>query len=438
MARQNIIIEQNFDDRTLPLTQKFAGLLAKKLAKSKIMELANFKTGLKIDAGSLIFAKAGADEDLESIYGEFTSKEMNDVSNIYDEIEIPFVIQASTKGIRLSPEEWLQTDEGMEMDEQALSVKADKTAKIIMRIVMELWFAGKAPNPAGGGELVLGDGAIPVINFEFKADLTDREAVAKEYDKFALEVMNPQIEKIRNIGFKDPITGKNATDAYRTGVPIEGYSIAVSSNIKTRWEIWASHYGYNNQALEEGSFGRTLGFSMYEDIALPFVGAKVNNLWVKKQKYAHATEKLTYVESERRIEFMFIKEDVLVKGVVLDYLWDERIPKSQAHVVGWNMRFGAGTKFVDEIFAIDTLTAVAPAKKQLSTVLKTTALGELADDVEATIKTAIDAKNPTAKGNYTLSALGQTGATATGTGEYEGTVDVTFTIKAKSKAKATA
>lgn len=53
--------------------------------------------------------------------------------------------------------------------------------------------------------------------------------------------------------------------------------------------------------------------------------------------------------------------------------------------------------------------------------------------MEATITTAIDSKNPQAKGNYTLSAITDTTATATGKGDYIGTVPITFTIKVATK-----
>lgn len=61
-------------------------------------------------------------------------------------------------------------------------------------------------------------------------------------------------------------------------------------------------------------------------------------------------------------------------------------------------------------------------------------MGELADKAEATITAAIDAKNPTATGNYTLSAITDTTATATGKGDYTGNVPVTFTIKVTKSA----
>lgn len=358
MPRQDIIMDQQWEDRSIRLAEKFGGLVRDELAKSAVMSM-TLQTGVKIREGKLIYYKAGADEELEMLY---TKVDFNDVSNVYDELEIPFAIEYSTKAIRISAEEWLQTYSQGGMDEQALRVKAAKVAKVISRVVMSLWLQGEVDYK--GNTVKLGDGAIPVIDFKFATPLTgdvDRAAIAKEFDKFIFSTFLPQIEKIRNIGFKDPITGANAYDPYRTGVEVNSsiYTIATSQEFKSRYQIWSSHFNVVNSKIEDGSYGSIEGYALVQDIFLPLLEVKMDKNWTKnKNKYDQERTGLTTETTGRKIEFMFLKKERLIKGTVFDYTWSEAIPKTNgARIIGWNGRFGAGTIFPDEMFVINTGTA---------------------------------------------------------------------------------
>lgn len=430
----NILIDitQQWEDRDIRLARQFAGLVQKRLNLSPLFAQTNPIDKIKVEAGKLVFYRAGADEELESVYGV---SDFNDVSNVYEELEIPFIIKASTKAIRFSKEEWVQTLKKGGMDEQSLSVKADKFAKVIARVAMSLWFNGTVPYK--GNQLKLGDGAIPVVPFQWTTTITGGEAnrkeVAEEFDKVVL-LIGQQVNKIRNIGLKDE-DGKNAYDAFRTGVNVGNVKLATSNDFRLRWEIWSSYFKQNNQAIEEGSYGRILGFSLYEDAFLPFVGGNIDETWTKDQTYQHSAEKLQYVETNKRIEVIFFKGENLISGTTMNYPWSVDIPKTNgATLKGWNVGFGAGTVFPDEMFGVDFSGNSTPVA--LDTVITTKALGEISDNEPATILAGVVAKNTSvAVGDIAVDGTPtDTGATIKSSGsKYTGTVAVSFTIKASEK-----
>ncbi len=207
---------------------------------------------------------------------------------------------------------------------------------------MGLWMSGKTED-----NLKCGDGAIPVHSFEWKTDLTTNtiKEIAEDFDRFQ-RFMDIKIEEIKRIGIND-INGKNVQDLYRTGIEVgnSSYSIATSPNFRRWYQIWVSVYNETINNLQEGSYGNLNGFNLYEDIFLTYVDITTKGM-TTKGGYGNEN-KIEIIEGNQSAEFMFIKKGNLIKGNVFDFMWTKQIDRSEAKLVVWSGKLGAGTIFSD-------------------------------------------------------------------------------------------
>ncbi|WHQ37184.1 hypothetical protein [Spiroplasma sp. SV19] len=350
----DIRLTPGLDKVKIKYLDKFAGIVAKKLNESPIMQW-TAKTGIKIENGSLIYFKAGADEELEAAR---SAVDVNAWSNIEGELKIPFNTEYSTKAVLLDKNEYQQFNldgNPQALNDQSLSVKADKVRKLIGRVTMGLWMTGKTEDG-----LDCGDGPVTTHSFEWKTNLASntRQEIAEDFDKFQ-RFMDLKIEEIKRIGINDA-TGKNVQDPYRTGVTVDktNYKVATSPDFRRRYQIWVSVYNQTVTNLQQDSYGNLNGFDLYEDIFLPYVGITTKGM-TAKSSYGN-TNKIEIIEGTQSVEFMFIKVGNLIKGNVFDFMWDKKIDRTEAHLVGWSGKLGAGTIFPDEMFAIDFAKVTPP------------------------------------------------------------------------------
>lgn len=411
----------------------FGGIIQEELAKSPLMQMC-LKDGVKVENGNLIFFKAGANENLAAVRSKV---DVNKYSNKYGQIDAPINMEFSTESILLSATEFIQFENGA-LDIQAFRVKGQKVAKLLARVIMEVWVSGKLEDgTVVGDNPTTGTGEMPKIDFAFKTDIatnTDEE-VAEEFGKFRT-IFVKSVQTIKRYGYAN-LDGKNEIDYFRTGTEVSNntHKVITSWDFAERYRKWVAVKNHNEFGiLKDNSYGKLAGFDLYEDIFLPFAGTKTKGIISKGQFDNDDT--LTVDDGDRRIEFMFIKQNCLVKFNVWDETYavsPDRSPKSR--LVGFNGKLGVMTINIDECFYVDSSAKGEEVKKQLSTVLTVNELGEIVDNEVATITAKINELNKGAVGNYSLGTPTETSVSATGTGEYEGTVEVSFIITPAEETK---
>lgn len=349
-------IDTGIQNSDVKYTIQWAEMIRKSLALSPMFSF--FTTYDKqIRDGQIVLPKAGANENLAALR---SAVDYNTWSNVQDEVIIPFNTGFSTEAILLTPSEYLQysSNSGVPypLTEQSLSVKADKVAKKLARIMAGLVFEGQTED----GQQC-GDGAIPQQEWTWNTvvGVSSRQDVANEFEKFVFGKFDIEMEKIRRIGLSD-LSGKNATDDYRTGVDTAGsqYRIFTDFDFRRRWEIWKATYNYETGVIENGAYGSILGYQLFQDPFLPYVGITTTGM-TAKSLYGNSNT-VSIVEGTKHVGFVAMKSSNIVRGQIYNEMWEERIPRQKSdHLVGWNMKFGAGTYNVDEMFCINfTYTAV--------------------------------------------------------------------------------
>lgn len=355
-------IDTGIQNSDVKYTIKWAEMIKKSLSLSPLFSFFSV-FDREIRDGQIVLPKSGASEKLAALRSEI---DYNTWSNKDGEVIIPFNTGFSTESILLSPNEYLQYSNGsgvpFPLTEQSLSVKADKVTKSLAKVMSGLIFEGKTEDG-----LTNGDGAIPQIDFTWTTTvgISDREDVAKEFEKFVYGTFDKQMETITRIGLSD-LTGKNSEDFFRTGVDTNSsqYKIFTDFDFRRRWEIWKSRYNYETGVIEKGSYGSILGYQLYQDKFLPYVGITTTGM-TGKSLYGNKNT-VSIIEGTKNVGLVALKSQNVVRGKIYNEMWEEPVKREKnTFLVGWNLKFGAGTYNSDEMFCVNF--TVPPVKYPITT-----------------------------------------------------------------------
>lgn len=369
---------------------------------------------VRINNGVVYVDKFGADE----ILLDANATDFDKYSNLNNLLSIPFTDAIKTNPIRFSKLAYAQLGkDALTINKSQLKTKADKLSKFRTNYLMKRLIEGQTDKTHKA------DGPIKVITASVSyLDSQDWPAIG--------EIIDQAIEDIMRIGIKDK-NGNDQIDKYRTGVDTTTFKIITSPKIKKIYNKWRVVQNRDTSYQEKNQYGNWADLPLLVDPYLPYVGVKYTpDLSTPTNNIDKNYKQIIKVEdtNEYAIHIMVVKENTYWNGIVVNETYDTEISLSTDRAVGFIMKFGAGTVWADENFAI---TFNGEPLKQLNTVITVKDLGEFTFTSAIPTPAELDAQVKVKNSGYTVnnaiySNITATSATMTGTGIYTGQETLVF------------